>query len=485
VLLCLGSFMVHDGKLTVFFPVACHTDHVGPGSTFVAIAGTSCDGMQFIPAALSRGAARIIIQQDAKLPAEIEDAIVCAGAILERVADCRKALARLSAQAAGYPADKLSIIGITGTKGKTTTAYLLEQILRGCGYCTALLSTAGVSIRGKQLPDTSLTTPHADYLHQFFADCVREGVTHIVMEVAAQAVTMHRVDGILFDGLIFTNLALEHLEFYPSMDKYFAAKAALFEQLKVGAPLLIGIGDEWCDRLAAYYLRALRFGCDTDVDYVARIDGASSEQVVLELRRDATMCRLTCPALCGAFNGVNLAGAAAMALELGCDSSALAVSLKSFAGIPGRLQRHQLPNGAIGIIDYAHNPLSYEALLSTLCSMTDNLIVLFGAGGDRDASRRPQMGQIAAHYADHVVLTSDNPRTEDPFVIIDEIRAGIVASDQHKVKVVLDRQEAIGFAYGLSGPGAIVALLGKGPDEYQIVGNEKIPFSERRILESL
>ena len=467
------------------FPVTSHTNYVGLGSTFVAIQGTSCDGTRFIPNALAKGATHFVVSHDVLLAPELIDVLAQAGATVERVADCRKALACLSAQAAGYPARQLHIIGVTGTKGKTTTAFLLEHMLRGCGHRTALLSTAGVSIDGQQIPKPSLTTPHADYLHQFFACCVSTGVTHVVMEVAAQAVTMHRVEGLLFDGLIFTNLALEHLEFYSSMEEYFAAKAALCGQLKVGAPLLVGIGDDWCERLSAQYSHAKRFGDDERADYGTRLVGGGSEQVTLELSHNHAIDHFECPALCGQFNGVNLAGALAMALQMGCKVRLLASCLKSFTGIPGRLQRHQLPNGAIGLIDYAHNPLSFEAILSTLRGMTDNLIVVFGAGGDRDPSRRPQMGQIAAHYADHVVLTSDNPRTEDPAVIIDEIIAGVVASDQCKVRSVIDRREAIGDAYRLSRDGSIIALLGKGPDEYQLIGEQKIPFSEREILQSL
>jgi len=462
------------------FSVTCHTDYVGRGSTFVAIPGTRLDGTRFVAHAIEKGARRIVVQNSADLSRDAREAIVRAGVRLQEACDCRVALAQLSAAATDHAHRKLRIIGITGTKGKTTTAYLLEQILRGCGLRVALLSTVAKRIDGKEVAGSRLTTPPADWLHQFFAQSVAVGIDYVVMEVAAQAVTQHRVAGIEFDGLIFTNLALEHLEFYQSMEEYFTAKAALFSRAKAEAPLLINSDDEWGRRLLAHHPRAIDIGRS-----VVSINGNRCDVVDVGCLWDGAQKRFVCPSLCGYFNGVNLYGALCMARALGLNANNVAGALEKFPGIPGRLQRHQLPNGAVGIIDYAHNPLSFEAVLSTLRPMTRQLIVVFGAGGDRDPSRRAQMGNIAARYADHIVLTSDNPRTEDPAAIIEDIFTGMSETDRSKVSRELDREAAIRYAYRLSCNGAILALLSKGPDEYQIVGDRVTRFSEREILESL
>lgn len=439
------------------YPVSCHTDTVRPGGVFVAIKGMSQDGLLYIPLALEKGARVLVVAQEVTLSPELTECIDKAGATVIRVPDTRLALAQLSAEANGYPADHLHFVGVTGTKGKTTTTFLVEQMLHQAGFKTALLSTVKNRINGVDYK-TKLTTQQPDYLHTFFRLCVEQGVEWVVMEVAAQAFSLSRVHGIAFDVGIFTNFSREHGEFYPTQEAYFQAKLGLLRQLKPGAPLLLNEKDKMVAALSEQYMPSFLF---------------SDEHAY------------ACPALVGTFNAFNVAAASLCAEKIGLTPAQIQNGLQAFCGVPGRLDRYQLPNGATAFIDYAHNPASYEAVLSELRSLTEHLIVVFGAGGDRDPVRRPLMGSIASSFADLVVVTTDNPRSEDPQEIAKQIIAGIPSEKHAALVVELDREEAIKKAYAASRSGSIIALLGKGPDEYQIVKGVTTPFSERAILLSL
>lgn len=482
------------------WPVACHTDHVGPGSTFVAIQGMKSNGIDHIPAALNKGATTIVIAADAVLPNDSIQAVQEAGAQLIRVENTRLALAQLSAHAAGHPARKLKLIAITGTKGKTTSSFLLAHVLESAGYHVALLSTVGNSIQGVSLP-ASLTTAQPDYLHQFFKLCVERNVTHVVMEVAAQAVSLHRVHGLVYDALLFTNFSQEHGEFYTNMADYFAAKTALFDQRSTQAPALINGDDPACSSLLARYNNCFAMHMQTPTNHTEQASTCSPAirvpAIVGNFVNTSTGCvqgtvtchgieyPISCPALVGEFNAYNSMGVVGIAHFFGLMPAHVRHAFSTFAGVPGRLARYQLPNGASCYIDYAHNPSSYDAVLGTLSRLTDHLIVIFGAGGERDKAKRPVMGAIAAHHASIIIVTSDNPRTEQPEQIIEDICAGIPASNQCTIIRELDREKAIKIAYNLSQSGSILAILGKGTDEYQIVGTTKTFFSEAAIVQAL
>jgi len=558
--------------------VACHTDNIGAGSTFIAVKGQKEDGSKYILKALQQGATTIVIEKNTILSDDVLDALAHTRAKLLYVDNARQALAQLSARALDYPAKKLRIVGITGTKGKTTSSFLLEHVLRNAGYRTALLSTVKNKILDVEFK-TNLTTQHPDYLHNFFALCVENEIDMVIMEVAAQATSLHRVAGLEFDGLIFTNFDKEHAEFYPTMDEYFAAKVALLDQLKVGAPLLLNADDVRVSDLCEKFVDAKTFGItNADADYHATVLGNSIEKLEMEvisrtlqvrptdspqgererefdsLKRinlekqdaeifadnslmnsiDVDACNdselklrgqdgvaqdfsaihqqddlppfvlrgasetselegsvqiekntFICPSLVGAYNAYNILGVASLCLELGVTSEKIAQGLLSFTAVPGRLERYDLPNGARCFIDYAHNPSSHQAVLSMMRELTDHLIVVFGAGGDRDKTKRPMMGAIVSTIADVVVITSDNPRSEDPTKIIEDILAGISDDKKHKVICDLDREQAIKKAYAVSKPGSVIMLLGKGPDEYQIIGDQKFDFSEKGIIKEL
>lgn len=441
------------------FPVASHTDNVGVGSTFVAIKGLNGDGTQYIEKAITKGATRIVIQEGIVFDHPTVEVI--------SVANPRKALAELSAQAAGYPARSLKIVGVTGTKGKTTSVYLLNYLLKKAGYKTALLSTIKNSIADVDMP-ACMTTAQPDYLHQFFKLCVENSVDYVVMEVAAQATTFERLETITFDGLIFTNLDREHAELYPTMEGYFAAKQKIFEYAKSTAKMVTNADDLYGAKIAQQYHKAVAFSFkDGGIKWS---EGA--------LKIGDTM--YTYANLPGFFNAYNLTGVLLLLEQLGIK---IAPDLGVFPAIPGRLQRIDLANGARAFIDYAHTPGSFKSVLATVRQWTQHLIVVFGAGGGKDPIKRPLMGAIASEYADLVVLTDDNPRQEDSQKIMQNILAGV--ADTTKVLVEHDRAKAIHLAYERSGKDSIIILLGKGPDEYQEIGTKKIPFSEKAILQAL
>lgn len=453
-------------------PVTSNTRFVAPGGTFVAIQGQREDGASYIPEALQRGAKKIVV--DRALDRALREQIVAAGASLVVVSDARRSLALLSAKAHGYPALQLKLFGITGTKGKTTTSFLLEHLLATAGHQVALLSTVTNKIAGISYP-TELTTQHPDYIHFFLRACLERGVTHVVVEVAAQAVTLHRVATLLFDSVIFTNFSQEHGEFYATQDDYFAAKAALLAQLKEDAPVLLNEDDARVAALASSVRRPLFFPG-------SRFVGESS---LAGLTFEDAGSQFRCPALVGSYNMSNALAAIRCARLQGISEETLQKGLASFSGVPGRLDVYRLPKDVLAIIDYAHTPSSVEQVVRVARQLSSHVIVVTGAGGDRDREKRPLMAKIAAEFADLVFITTDNPRSESPAAIAEEMVAGVPAEHRAKVVVELDREAAIRAAYARAQQGTVMLLLGKGPDEYQIIGHEKVPFSERAILQSL
>jgi len=468
-------------SLPKIWPVSCHTDYIGKNSTFVAIQGQKHNGIEYVPLALQKGARTIVAEYAADISPEIIQAIKDADAQLMFVPNARRSLAILSANAWGNPADKLKIIAITGTKGKTTTSWLLQQILTSAGYKAALLSTVKNKI-GDQEFATELTTAHPDYLHAFFHACVNAGMQYVVMEVAAQALSLHRVAGLEFDGLIYTNFAPAHGEFYHTEAEYFAAKKSIFAQLKPTAPILINADDKNIASLFSEY-SAIGFGQNAPINFHNVESGVNGIHARIECGNQSITVH--CPALIGSFNLYNMLAATGMALKIGVPPAALTLALPSFKGVYGRLERYDLHNGAVCFIDHAHNPLSFNAVLPLLRSLTDHLIVVAGAGGDRDTQMRPELGSLMAEFADISILTTDNPRSENPADIIAAMYAGVPADKKNFVICELDREVAIRKAVELSRRNSIIALLGKGPEQYQIFGTEKIPFSEKNIILNL
>lgn len=475
------------------YPVTCHTDHVGTGSTFVAIKGFKNDGTAYITTALSKGATTIIIDQNDMTEALVDE---CSqhNATLILVEDTRKELALRSAQALGNPASKLKIIGITGTKGKTTTTYIIDHILKDAGFKTALLGT----IKNKIVDDevaSDRTTPNSDYLHMFFHTCLQAGVQYVIMEVSSHALSLDRVYGIEFAAVGFTNLAPEHMDFYQTLEDYFDAKAKLFDHIAPDGAIIINGDDEWGQK--AYKLLTNQKNSKNvtifnvmhhehtfmgATQYITDVVQNSIDGLRLIIRKpnQDTFHGMTlhCSKVFGLFNAYNITLAFLLCKSLGLPELIIKETLSFFQGVPGRLQLHILKNGARAFVDYAHNPSSFQEILKTLRPMTKHLIVVFGCGGDRDTTKRPVMGRLAATYADKVIITDDNPRSECHEKIAQEIINGIPEIFSQKIICQLDRHKAIKNAVTLSDKDSIIAILGKGHEQYYIANDQTLYFDD-------
>ena len=478
-------------QLFTTFPVTSHSDYVTTDSTFVVIKGQKEDGSAYIQKALERGASTIVMEVGTELSHDLEALIAKHGAHVEYVGNTRKALAYLSAEAAGHPAKKLKLFGVGGTKGKTTTVSMLAHLLKTFGKKVAFISTALVSLdTGKnELAEFdctgTLTTPQPDYVHQFLKLCVDKGVEYVVLEVAAQAHTFFRLEDIEFEGVIFTNLDREHGELYPCMEQYFSEKQKLFTHVKSQGAVLINADDLYGQRLLEAYPSAKSFGVTTTADYDATLlsDTLTEQEALVECPKASFVC--TYQGFPGLYNLSNIIGAVGLLAERGFPIEELAEEMISFPLVPGRLEMQQLVNGAIAVIDYAHTASSFEQVLSLMRPRTEHLIVVFGAGGGKDVDKRSAMGEVASRLADVVIVTDDNPRFEDPVIITTEIVSGVKVEHAHKVTVLHDRHAAIEKAYAVSHAGSIVMLLGKGPDDVQIVNGERLFFSEKQVLEQI
>ena len=467
-------------ELPKIYPVASHTDNIGPGSTFVAIPGMKDDGSHYIRLALEKGATKVVVQQDVQVLPDVSELMSLMGVNLVYVDSCRRALAELIAESLNYPAKKLKLIGITGTKGKTSTSYMVYHLLMRQGRKVALISTAE-KIIGSTFVAMDLTTPLPEHLHMFFDLCVQHQVEYVVMEVSAQALTLHRVHGLKFIAGVFTNFSLEHLEFYKGMQEYLDAKIKFFDMVEEPENMFINFDDssgcQIAEKNSEFTFYSLK---NNHVDRYASID-LKDESLDLDIKQDGKVYKLQAN-LVGMFNAYNLLVASLVVQSLGFSFESIAKIAPNLPQIPGRMEQYPLNNGATCFIDYAHNPSSYEAVLSTLRLMTSDLIVVFGAGGARDKSKRPMMGAIVEKYCDLAIVTSDNPRNELAVVIANDIIAGFSGAQSFQHIRELNRTKAIEMAYKISKQGTIIAVLGKGRDEYQIVGHLTFPFKERAII---
>ncbi|MEM7434596.1 MAG: UDP-N-acetylmuramoyl-L-alanyl-D-glutamate--2,6-diaminopimelate ligase [Myxococcota bacterium] len=454
--------------------------HVEPGDLFVAISGVTHDGARFVPEALARGAVAVASEQ-----------ILDNAPTQWIVDDARLALSRAAEAVYGHPTRSLPTIGITGTNGKTTTAYLLARAISASSNNPALIGTTGFFIGDRDRAATH-TTPEGDDISRFARQALADGATHLVLEVSSHGLALHRVDGVEFAVAAFTNLSRDHLDFHGTFEAYGRAKARLFTDLTPRVSVVHvddPFGAALAEEIQGRVLRCSRKDTTADV-YIERSSATRGgiEAIVRTPRGTRT---LRSPML-GEHNLENLI------VALGCvEALELAIEpvledWRVAPGSPGRLERVEHPGDVAVLVDYAHTPDALGRVLETLRRITPGrLIVVFGAGGDRDRGKRPEMGRVAARDSDLCVITSDNPRGEDPASIIDQVRAGavgegmpsIVAGDLEQAErgytAIADRREAISRAIRAARDGDSVLLAGKGHEDYQIVGSERLHFDDR------
>jgi len=438
------------------------------GSCFVAVRGTEADGHQYVQTAVAGGACAVVGER-------APSADVGAWAVVQ---DTHLAVGRLAQAIRGWPARKLTCVGITGTNGKSTVAHLVRAVLEAAGHSTGLLGTIAYETGRRKVP-AGTTTPDPIALAELTGEMVAEGRTHLVMEVSSHALDQRRTAGLELQVGIFTNLSGDHLDYHHTMDEYLAAKRRLFEQLGAEATAVINRDDAAGEQMAAATGgRVCWYGLSPAADLWARIDRIDAAGTDFTLacgeRRVTARTRLI-----GRHNVYNCLAAAGACVALGVELDAIAEALGTVDCVPGRLQRVEADAPFEVFVDYAHTDDALANVLSALRPVTrGRLIVVFGCGGDRDRTKRPRMARVAEELADEVVVTSDNPRREEPGAIIDEILAGMSETGRRAASVEPDRRTAIGLAVGLARAADVVLIAGKGHESYQILGEKRVHFDD-------
>jgi len=456
---------------------------VAPGSVFVAIRGHRLDAVKFVPDAIARGAIAIVSEG----PPPPEAAVPWL-----RTADARLALAELAALFYGRPSEELTVVGVTGTNGKTTSTYLLADVLDAAGLPCGRLGTVTFRVGPTDADerDASHTTPEASEIQRLLREMVSRGCTACAMEVSSHALVLHRVANVRFAAAIFTNLTRDHLDFHGDMQQYFAAKRRLFELLPAGAPAVVNVDDPRGVELKQMLPRALTYALDKPADVRARAIHSSIDGLTLEVDTPRGSLTLQSP-LVGRPNAYNILGVAAAAIALDLPDAAIVTGAGRLRRVPGRFQVVSTTADDVRVVvDYAHTDDALKNLLETARPLTPGrLITVFGCGGDRDRTKRPLMGAVAARLSDFVVLTSDNPRSEDPARIMEEIRRGLAPPPEPGAPprqgtpflAEVDRRRAIDEAIRRAEAGDLVIIAGKGHEKYQVIGDRTLPFDDVEV----
>ena len=455
-----------------FTRITADSRKVIPGTLFVAVKGYASDGHDYIADAIAKGATGIVCET---LPEGLEGK-----AQFEVVENSRRALAILADEYYGHPSRKLKLVGITGTNGKTTTVTLLYNLFRSMGHKCGLLSTIANYV-GDERYETENTTVDPITLNELLSRMVEEGCEYCFMEVSSIGMEQDRVTGLDFAMGIFSNLTHDHLDYHKTFAEYLRCKKLFFDNLPKDAIALVNVDDSHGSvmvqntraRVVTYSVKGL-------ADHTARIIEQSFEGMQLKIDGTETWCKLI-----GAHNAYNLLAIYSAAVCLGADRTDTLVALSALESAPGRLENLRGPKDLSVVVDYAHTPDALENVLTTLRSIAPErqLICVFGCGGDRDKTKRPEMAQIAERLADRLVITSDNPRTEDPDAVIEDIKAGLSPKGMAKSLVITNRREAIRTAILTAPESATILLAGKGHETYQIIGHEKTHFDEKEIVE--
>jgi UDP-N-acetylmuramoyl-L-alanyl-D-glutamate--2,6-diaminopimelate ligase len=462
-----GPFELRGDGATTILDVAYRSADARPGALFFCVPGGRADGHEFAPDAVAAGGAALVVER------WLDD--VAPGVAQVRVPSVRRAMGPLSAAFFGHPAERMTVIGVTGTNGKTTTTYLLESVFRTAGLVPGVVGTTGVRIDGRVVPFDK-TTPEAPDLQRLLARMADEGVTAVAMEVSSHGLDQFRADGVRYACAVFTNLSQDHLDYHPSMRAYFEAKARLFTPelsergaVNVDTPEgreLVSRGD----------IPLTTFGVSRDADVRAEDVEVSAHGVRFRVGDTPFASRLR-----GSFNVSNGLAAVAAARQVGIGDDAIARGIGALDGVPGRLEPVDAGQGFMVLVDYAHTPDSVENVLRVARPLTaGSLIAVIGCGGDRDRVKRPLMGEAATRFADLTVITSDNPRSEDPEAIIAEIVPGARRGGGRFV-VEPDRRKAIRAALEAAAPGDLVIIAGKGHETGQEFRDRTIPFDDRIV----
>ncbi len=447
--------------------IAVDSRRVEPGALFVCLRGLRADGHDHAAHAVERGAVAVLAQRD-----------VAVDATVVRVADALAALSPIAAAFYDHPSEALTVVGVTGTNGKTTTTHFIEAIAAAANTPFGLIGTLGARLRGSFESPLEHTTPFAHDVQRLLASFRDEKAAGAILEVSSHALALHRVDDVAFDVATFTNLTQDHLDFHPSFDDYRAAKRRLFELTAAsGGVAVINADDPAARAIAASVPRRITFGVDNDAALLNAVDveyaTSGSTFAVPSVRPARFSIRLP-----GSFNVSNALAALATAVALDIDVEAAAEGLAALESVPGRMT--SVAAGDFGIyVDYAHTPDGLRKVLDAARALAKGrLICVFGCGGDRDPLKRPIMGAIARERSDVAIVTSDNPRFEDPAKIIAQVVAGMTASKGGEFEIIPDRTEAIDRAVGMAKAGDIVVIAGKGHEAYQLVRDERVPFSD-------
>ncbi len=443
----------------------------GKGSAFVAIKGTQVDGHEYIAAALEKGATIIVCEI---LPQEM-----IPGITYVQVINSAKALGIMAANYFGNPSDKINVVAVTGTNGKTTTVTLLHQLFVAMGYSTGLLSTVENKINNEVIPATH-TTPDSVSVQALLRQMVDAGCTHCFMEASSHAIVQERISGLKLIGAVFTNITHDHLDYHGTFDEYIKAKKKLFDELPKDAFALVNADDKrGMVMLQNCKATHQTFALKSSADFKAKIISNTLEGLELDINGKLTWFRLI-----GSFNAYNILGVLGVAVLLGEDEDEVLTALSAIRGAKGRFDRIAI-GGIVAIVDYAHTPDALENVLKTINGVrggNEQLTTVVGCGGNRDKTKRPAMAKIAVTESDKVILTSDNPRFEEPMDILRDMQAGIGPSEMRKTLTIEDRREAIKTAVMMAKRGDIILIAGKGHEDYQEVKGVKHHFDDAEVV---
>lgn len=448
---------------------------VRSGCAFIAIRGAQVDGHDYITRAVESGAAAVVCEA---LPTQLAEDV----AYIE-VKDSAEAMGIMASNFYGRPSEKLALVGVTGTNGKTTCATLLYDLFRELGYNVGLLSTVENKINDEVLVTTH-TTPDSIKLNQLLDQMISKGCTHCFMEVSSHAVVQHRVTGLSFKGGFFTNITHDHLDYHKTFDEYIKAKKGFFDNLPAMAFALTN-GDDKRGPVMLQNTKAtkFRYALKSMADYKAKVLASTLQGLEMNIDGHDVWFKLI-----GDFNAYNLTAVFAVASIMGEDEDVVLQHLSNLNPAPGRFEQVLTPTGITAIVDYAHTPDALENVLETIKKFrtgNEKVITVVGCGGNRDKDKRPEMARIACEFSDKVVLTSDNPRNEEPGAIIEDMQKGVSPSNYRKTLVMADRKEAIKTASSLAEPKDIILVAGKGHETYQEIEGERFPFDDRKILEEM